>query len=104
MPLYEYRCNQCGGTFEKLRKFSDPPLALCEVCHGGPVEQLLSTPAFHLKGGGWYQDGYAAAKSGGSSDSKPAESKSSDAKTESKPAAKTEAPSAPTTAPAASKS
>lgn len=57
MPLYEYKCHSCGKTFEVLRKFSDEPLTIHAEC-GGPVEQLLSAPAFHLKGSGWYATDY----------------------------------------------
>ena len=42
MPLYEYECPK-DGTFEKIQKFSDPPLDVCPKC-GGPVEKLLSHP------------------------------------------------------------
>lgn len=97
MPLYEYRCSQCGRTFEKLQKFSDSPLTVCDLCQGGPVERVISPPAFHLKGGGWYKDGYgsgAGSKTDSKTDtssSKPAEAAStaSEKKTESKPAATT---------------
>jgi len=41
-----------------LRKISDPPLLTCEKC-GQPVQKLVSNTSFSLKGGGWYQDGYA---------------------------------------------
>ncbi|PYV06002.1 MAG: transcriptional regulator, partial [Acidobacteria bacterium] len=53
MPLYEYRCLKCGARFEKIVKFSDPPLTACEKC-GGELEQLLSAPAIQFKGSGWY--------------------------------------------------
>lgn len=59
MPLYGYQCNKCGGEFEFLQKFSDPPMTKCEEC-GGKLSKQLSAPAFHLKGGGWYADGYAS--------------------------------------------
>ncbi|HXZ26114.1 MAG TPA: zinc ribbon domain-containing protein, partial [Nitrospiria bacterium] len=29
MPLYEYRCRQCGHQFELIQKFSDPPPDRC---------------------------------------------------------------------------
>ena len=65
MPLYEYQCSKCGKTFELMRKFSDPPVTVHEEC-GGAVEQLLSAPAFQLKGTGWYITDYAkGGKSGG---------------------------------------
>ncbi len=97
MPIYEYKCNSCGQTFEKVQKFSDEPLTVCECGKQGTVERLLSTPAFHLKGGGWYKDGYGSSKPGGGSTasaSKPAAG--SDSKTESKPAASS-TPASPST-------
>jgi putative FmdB family regulatory protein len=77
LPLYEYECAK-DGTFEKIQKFSDPPLTACPTC-GGPVERLLSAPAIQFKGTGWYITDYArkgdsggkkdAAKAGGGSES-----------------------------------
>lgn len=58
MPLYEYACGSCGARFERIRKFSDPPVTTCPEC-GGTVEKLISSPAFHLKGSGWYITDYA---------------------------------------------
>ena len=66
MPLYEYQCPK-DGTFEKIRKFSDPPLVACPTC-GGPIEKLLSAPAIQFKGSGWYITDYA--KSGGGESAK----------------------------------
>lgn len=58
MPLYEYQCESCGHRFEKIRKFSDPPLDACPVC-GGAVRKLFSSPAIQFKGTGWYITDYA---------------------------------------------
>jgi putative FmdB family regulatory protein len=100
MPLYEYQCQACKKRFEKIRKFSDPPLKKCDLCGKGPVTKLLSAPGIAFKGSGFYITDYAKgsssasapggtdSKSEGKSDSK-SESKS-ETKTESKPAAKTE--------------
>ncbi len=87
MPLYEYRCSKCEKKIEVIRKFSDPPLTEHEDC-GGTLEQLLSAPAFQLKGTGWYVTDYgkagakpasdAGGKSGG--DSKDSEAKASTSK------------------------
>jgi putative FmdB family regulatory protein len=90
MPLYEYRCAQCGKVFEVIQKFSDAPLETHPGC-GGKVERLISASAFQFKGTGWYATDYAK---GGSSqpNSKPAEtkteSKPSESKSESKPESK----------------
>lgn len=112
MPLYEYQCEECGGRFERIRKFSDPPLdEPCPKC-GGPIKKLISSPAIQFKGKGWYVTDYAksgttepsksdAATSEASADAKSDAKKkgSSDGKSESAPASteaktetKTEAP------------
>ena len=88
MPIYEYKCNSCGKKFEKIEKFSDAPLETHEEC-GGPVERLLSAPAFQFKGTGWYVTDYARSNGSGpgknGSDSKSESSKdsSSDSKSDS---------------------
>ncbi len=63
MPLYEYECPK-DGTFELVRKFSDPPLLACPTC-GGPIEKLVSAPAIQFKGSGWYITDYARKSTGG---------------------------------------
>ena len=69
MPLYEYQCEACGERFEAIRKFSDPPLEICEKCGKGPIQRLVSSPAFQFKGSGWYITDYAKKGSGSSTDS-----------------------------------
>ena len=94
MPLYEYQCDDCGKRFERIRKFSDPPLdEPCPQC-GGPIRKLLSSPAIQFKGKGWYVTDYAKSgssepsKSDSSSESsskdKPATASSSETKAETK--------------------
>ncbi len=58
MPLYEYQCDGCGNRFEKIQKFSDPPVDACPSC-GAVVRKLVSSPAFQFKGSGWYVTDYA---------------------------------------------
>ena len=58
MPMYEYRCENCGLVFEVRQKFTDAPVASCTAC-GAPVKKLISQTGFALKGGGWYRQGYA---------------------------------------------
>ena len=60
MPVYEYECGSCGGRFEIARKFSDPAISECILCHSANVRKVLSTPAFVLKGSGWYTTDYAS--------------------------------------------
>ncbi len=57
MPIYEYECCQCGKIEEAIQKFSDEPLTTCKHC-SGKLSKLISQSSFHLKGGGWFADGY----------------------------------------------
>src|SRR5271163_1660870 len=74
MPLYEYRCKACGHRFEKIQTFSAPDEKECPVCKG-EVERLISAPAVHFSGSGFYSTDYASKPSapkseGGSKDGK----------------------------------
>lgn len=59
MPIYEYKCESCGKIFTKIQKFVDEPLTSHEECGSGPVERIISAPALHFKGTGWYVTDYA---------------------------------------------
>ena len=68
MPIYEYGCQGCGHTFERLQKVSDAPIEDCPECEaGGSVKKLISRSSFVLKGGGWYKDHYGLKSGGGDS-------------------------------------
>ena len=62
MPIYEYKCESCGHVMEVLAKLGDPP-PLCESTGSvekceSPTKRVVSLNTFHLKGSGWYKDGY----------------------------------------------
>jgi len=77
MPLYEYRCDDCGVVFEARQKFSDEPLDTCRHC-GGRAKKMISKTAFALKGGGWYQQGYSSEKNAVASSGNSSTASSSD--------------------------
>ncbi len=54
MPIYEYRCDACEHHLEVLQGLNDPPLTDCPDCNAAALRKLVSAPAFHLKGTGWY--------------------------------------------------
>ena len=54
MPIYEYRCGECGHQQEFLQKVSDAPLTECPKCHKPALSKMLSAAGFQLKGSGWY--------------------------------------------------
>jgi putative FmdB family regulatory protein len=57
MPLYEYECTACSHRFEVIQRFSAEPIPVCPKCQG-EVRRLLSAPAIHFKGTGWYVTDY----------------------------------------------
>ena len=84
MPIYEYECEKCGHRFEKIQKFSDPPVDTCPKC-GGPVHKMQSAPAFQFKGTGWYVTDYAKSGKGETKETRstPESAKSDSTKTDS---------------------
>jgi putative FmdB family regulatory protein len=70
VPIYEYRCDDCGTSFEVLQKMSDDPLVACEQC-GGHLSKVLHPVAIHFKGSGFYTTDYGKGSgrpTGGSKD------------------------------------
>ncbi|GAB2881726.1 zinc ribbon domain-containing protein [Uliginosibacterium flavum] len=54
MPIYEYRCADCGHKKDHLQKHSDAPIAACPACGSPTYAKQLSAAGFQLKGSGWY--------------------------------------------------
>ncbi len=51
MPIYEYRCEDCGTKFEKLvRRSADADALECPSCGKNHLQQELSTFAAHANG------------------------------------------------------
>ncbi len=103
MPIYEYRCADCGFQNEYLQKVSEPPMTVCPSCGKESFRKLLTAAGFQLKGSGWYvtdfkNSGKAASRKPQAEGAKPdpgaasGESKS-DAKTDSKPDSKSDSKS-----------
>lgn len=60
MPIYEFKCENCGNIDELLMKISEPNPDKCTKCQG-PVHKLMSMSSFSLKGSGWYVTDYKSA-------------------------------------------
>ena len=87
MPIYEYRCGECGHQEDHLQKVSEKPLSKCPACGKKAYKKMLSAAGFQLKGSGWYATDFKT------TGKKPAEKKAdlkSDAKAEGKSESKTE--------------
>jgi putative FmdB family regulatory protein len=87
MPIYEYRCKDCGFQNEYLQRMSDAPLTDCPECGKPSFSKMVSAAGFQLKGSGWYATDFknAGAKPKTGTD-KPADGGKKDAtKTETSP-------------------
>lgn len=54
MPIYAYRCDECGFTKDVLQKISDPVLTACPSCGKDAFKKQVTAAGFQLKGTGWY--------------------------------------------------
>ena len=54
MPIYAYRCSECGFAKDVLQKISDPLLTDCPSCGKPEFKKQVTAAGFQLKGSGWY--------------------------------------------------
>lgn len=85
MPIYAYKCAECGHSKDVLQKISDAPLTVCPSCGKSTFSKQITAPQFQLKGSGWYVTDFR----GGNTPAKPAVAESGAS------AAKSDAPAAP---------
>jgi len=83
MPIYEYKCQQCGTHIEKRQNISDAPLTTCERCHG-QLEKQWSLSGFQFKGAGWYVTDYSGKQKSSTSESTPSSDTASKSKDDTK--------------------
>jgi putative FmdB family regulatory protein len=97
MPIYAYRCTECGFAKDVLQKVSDPQLTVCLSCGQSTFKKQLTAAGFQLKGTGWYVTDFrgGTAPATGTA-SGPAEASTPEPKAASTPAAS--APAADSTA------
>jgi putative FmdB family regulatory protein len=76
VPIYEYKCDN-GHVFDVMQKMSEESLTECVEC-GAPAHRVLTAPAVHFKGSGFYNTDYGKRKGGGSNGSSSENSSSSD--------------------------
>lgn len=69
MPIYAYRCAECGHTKDVLQKLSDPVLSVCPACGAHAFHKQPTAAGFQLKGSGWYVTDF---RNGGNGAAKPA--------------------------------
>ncbi|MES2739446.1 MAG: FmdB family zinc ribbon protein [Pseudomonadota bacterium] len=62
MPIYAYRCDECGFAKDVLQKISDPVLTVCLSCGKPAFKKQLTAAGFQLKGTGWYATDFRGGK------------------------------------------
>jgi putative FmdB family regulatory protein len=80
MPTYEYRCRNCGHSFDIVQKMSDEPLTHCPEC-GGELRKVFAPPAISFKGSGFYATDHGKKSKPATSGEKKKDSSSSDGDT-----------------------
>lgn len=89
MPIYAYRCDECGFAKDVLQKISDPVLTVCPSCGKSSFKKQVTAAGFQLKGTGWYVTDFrgGSAPATGTAPSAPSDNNaSSTSSTESSPA------------------
>ena len=89
MPIYAYKCAECGHQMDVIRKVSDPPLTECPSCGKSALVKQVTAAGFQLKGAGWYvtdfrDQGSAKKKDEAKADDKAATEQPVDAKADTK--------------------
>lgn len=90
MPIYGYRCGNCGHQFEVLQRISDEPMKVCPKCQG-KLTKMLYPAGVIFKGSGYYTTDYkSSSHSGSSSNGSSSSPPSTDSKSESGSESKSE--------------
>lgn len=86
MPIYTYRCDNCGVQFEKHQSFTDNPLKTCPECKKKALRKVITPTKIIFKGSGFYATDHKS-PSGNSDATKKSETKTeTKAEPEAKPA------------------
>ena len=101
MPIYAYRCDECGFSKDVLQKISDPVLTTCLSCGQPAFKKQVTAAGFQLKGSGWYVTDFRGGKTPATGTAPAAGAAPANGATASPAAASTPADSSTPAAPAA---
>ena len=76
MPVYTYRCGNCGVQFDRHQKFADSPLVKCPECGKKALKKVIAPVGVVFRGSGFYATDNRSPSGGGSrsGESKPGKS------------------------------
>lgn len=89
MPIYTYRCENCGVQFERQQSFNDTPLRTCPECRKKALKKVITPTRIIFKGSGFYATDHKSPSGAGTS----TKSEKKETKTESKKETKAESSS-----------
>ncbi len=67
MPLYEYRCKNCGHEFEIQQSMSEDSLTVCPNCGEPQLRKVFQPVGITFKGTGFYKNDSRSSSSSTSS-------------------------------------
>ncbi|UYN90519.1 MAG: zinc ribbon domain-containing protein [Anaerolineales bacterium] len=96
MPVYTYRCDNCGHEFDRQQSFEDSPLKVCPECRKHTLNKVYRAAGVVFKGSGFYvtDKSRKAASPAPTNGKKAKETTSTSSGTEAKGETKTEKPTA----------
>jgi putative FmdB family regulatory protein len=97
MPIYAYKCSDCGGETEVLQKVSDALLIECPRCGRPSLVKQVTAAGFQLKGSGWYVTDFKDKRASKKAESKAETKIDGDGKAETKTETKSESSDAKST-------
>jgi putative FmdB family regulatory protein len=107
LPTYQYRCTECGHSFEQFQSFTDDALSVCPEC-GGRLRKVFNAVGVVFKGSGFYRNdsrsngtAKAGSESGAAGDSSGDSSKAGSADASSSDSGKSSSDSSSSPAPKA---
>ncbi|MGM0641537.1 MAG: FmdB family zinc ribbon protein [Thermotogota bacterium] len=53
MPIYRYKCTDCGEEFTVMHSMKETPEITCEEC-GSEAEKIIGNVGIAFKGSGYY--------------------------------------------------
>lgn len=54
MPIYTYRCENCGVQFDRQQSYSDQSLTRCPECNKNALRKVYLPVGIVFKGSGFY--------------------------------------------------
>ena len=90
MPVYTYRCGNCGNQFERQQSYDDSPLKTCPNCKKKALKKVITPAGVVFKGSGFYANDHKSSSGSSSHASKKDEPASSETKSEGKSETKSE--------------